>query len=889
MDNSNRDDFSASVNENANAENVKDGEKEVNSIEKTAKEKKNEKREYLRTVRPRTPRADAYGGGAAVSKEKLAIMFAMFAFAFVLLAVVLVITLCVKHKHEYDLTLDYIDGKFCVVGECTSNTCEEVYSETSPADAKIEKIQSTCASEGKIVCSVERFGELLTKEVSLPKTSHKIGGVDVAELMDDNGALTYGLAGVSVDEISECEKTYDGYYTCSECEAKVEAKVFVPHIFEETYALNGDKVEFVRLCTNGVCGEAIVKDITAEVTFKDEKAPTCKKNGSKEYYYDNKTISVPIPTVSGNHIFKGEIYTKFLNADGTIDYSLGGIYPADPTDPEHKKLICGAVIMACFNCIECNKPVNVKASLPEHNYTAQVTKNPSLTEGGEASVKCSNAFCKEEAKAITLEKIVIGNNAVIIEEENESHGGKVEYTYSTEHGEFKAEIAIAKVCREHKYVYTLSHNDGHFLLKTECGNSYCTSEPKVDEVTESVKETGRIPQTCGVGEKITYSYDIGGETVTIVVTNGIGTGEHILNGVVYKTLLNEDGTIDFTTPGIRLPSSSTFKCGQTVDAYFTCSSCGKLREVKTVLPTHNYELASLALAPTWEDTGSAVISCKNSFCSDKNMSVTLPKISVGENSVVLEHGNDVHGGIIGYTYVINDIPLTFNITLEKRECVTHTYVYELEVKEDVVILVTKCDKPWCSEMSKVDVTDTGRVTVSDKDAPTCTKSGTKLYKYVYGDIVAETVVDTNITKSGEHVIAGQIYKSLLNSEGKIFVEIPGVKAFEPYEYGDDNINAYFECEHCGELVLVYAYSLVHFGELKEITRQPSMSTEGEAVFVCGNPNCAGDEFTVTLPAVALGGNATIIAVSNGVHGGVVRYVYNTDFGVKIEIDIELPL
>ena len=440
---------------------------------------------------PRTVRYGSAGAGTVLLKEKIVIITAMASFALMLLGIVLAITFCGKedtgltnHTHKYDIKLEKIGDTFYITGECTAANCDNPgYTEIDPKDVTVtEERKATCKAGGQLVYSVERFGMKLTKTVYTEKENHKLGGVDVKTLMDDNGALIYDSDNKQMSltrPADMCGQILEGSYTCSACEDKVFVKkMLIPHDSDGTWSIvvgseptctengieaeyckycdkmmnqrnvpatghnfrysltvEGDKVSLVKTCANVGCYDKEITDVTSEAKIVEETEPTCSKAGAVVYGYSKGGIEVTAKVETapalGNHILNGTDYRELMDENGNIDFTIPGVKPFSGGTQG-----CGSVIDAYFVCANCKELKDIKAVLPSHSYELEeVIKEPTLAESGEAKLVCQNSFCNKDSElTVTLGKIVIGENAEIVEEASDIHGGVVKYTYTTELG-----------------------------------------------------------------------------------------------------------------------------------------------------------------------------------------------------------------------------------------------------------------------------------------------------------------------------------------------------------------------------------------------------------------------------------------------------------------------
>ena len=441
------------------------------------------------TKQPASPKWFKGGSAVVLTKEKLTIVFSMVALGLLLFGTVLLIAFCgkdnlISHNHDYNLKLELVDGEFRISGTCTAENCDSPeYTEANVTDTTIiETVSPTCSANGKVTYSVERFGKTITYSSSTNKINHSLNGVDVATLMNENGALMYGTANVVTAPgivVNECNITVDGHYTCSSCENIITAKIFVPHVAADTWQMlpeneptctesgkeelcckfckiimdertvdkrghnlkytltteDGESFSLTSSCNNFGCKLKDSKDVTANVVFAGETEASCSEPGKLIYTYSNDGIFaetfVATEASTGNHILNGEVYTHFLDKDGLIPYDTDGI-SFSAFGSKH----CGQQMDCHFVCEEenCRALVQLKTKMPDHSYEIIQIYKPSLIQDGLAEIKCSNPWCKNAVEEVILPKVEIGKNASIIPTDTTEDTLKVLYIYITKFG-----------------------------------------------------------------------------------------------------------------------------------------------------------------------------------------------------------------------------------------------------------------------------------------------------------------------------------------------------------------------------------------------------------------------------------------------------------------------
>lgn len=134
-----------------------------------------------------------------------------------------------------------------------------------------------------------------------------------------------------------------------------------------------------------------------------------------------------------------------------------------------------------------------------------------------------------------------------------------------------------------------------------------------------------------------------------------------------------------------------------------------------------------------------------------------------------------------------------------------------------------CGDILCGEREiRIDNVDAKQTSVS------CT---TKTYSYTIGGATLDCVVSA----PGNHKLNGQSVDKLLNPDGSINYDVPGVKKFSNVKYVcNGTVAGYYECEDCKETVQVQVYRPHVPGEETIITVFPTCDTTGKQAVVCDN-------------------------------------------------------
>ena len=439
---------------------------------------------------PRLPRSEtrvnaAKANAAVSSKDKLAVIIAMGALALILISVVMLITFCggaSGHEHEYTYALEKNGDSFTLVGECTVDGCANPnYTEKNLKNVALtEELDATCLQGGKKVYSYEKNGvAYVYEEITGEAKSHTINGVSIDELRNEDGSLDYDPAYIVpyADTKITCGVTVDGIFTCPDCGTNVPTKIRIDctpvsewravYGKEATCVSAGKEALLCKYCNKAIetrDAKALGHDITYVLRRRDNKflvvgicsrcieggteqqvMPTdsalkikevvpanCANPATTTYTYtmaDGKVLETSVETGSalGKCTVGGKEYTASTEA---LAYNTPGLF-IYPNQGEND-MSCGGEVQGYFVCEVCGKPTPpVKVKMPGEHTLGKVEPDsfPNKTQGGNVKVICK--LCGKTYKVISIEPIpenLIGSSYTLLEEANETHGGKYKYS-----------------------------------------------------------------------------------------------------------------------------------------------------------------------------------------------------------------------------------------------------------------------------------------------------------------------------------------------------------------------------------------------------------------------------------------------------------------------------
>ena len=393
---------------------------------------------------------------------------------------------------------------------------------------------------------------------------------------------------------------------------------------------------------------------------------------------------------------------------------------------------------------------------------------------------------------------------------------------------------------KHKHVYDcyLEKVDTGFNLVGKC-NVFGCQDPHylVKGVNPAVESTTEA--TCGVDGEIVYVYTEKGNTGRYIEKIK-ATGNHYFNGTLTEELLNEDGALDSSLPGVKPTMEIAYVCGDIIDGFYQCSSCN----IPVLVPIYRDHIGvnTTVSFPDCENHGEVQQICK--YCS----------VEIGD-------------------------PIA-------TEPLGHAYVFEIQQKGGKSNLVGTCQRANCQNPDYLEENVTDLKEIS-KTESTCASLGVTVYQYVNKN--GETV-QISIVSDGKpnHVICGVDATTLADENGYYDYKQEGIKMFagRVAECGKLT-NAYYICEECSQTVLVKVTKPGHTMKLDYSTvKNPTALTTGSIAYRCHNDDCTAS-LTIQLPVINLDKNAEIIDDATATTDAIVKYTYDTEFGETVELQLSL--
>ena len=451
---------------------------------------------------PRLPRSETRANAPKVksvvsNKDKLSVIIAMGALALVLISVVMLITFCggaSGHKHEYTYTLDKVGESFVLRGKCTVDGCVTPdFTDKNLQNVTLtEEIEATCLVGGKKVYSYEKNGvAYVYEEITGDAKSHTINGVNIDDLRNEDGALTYMPPYVTLfagDEVT-CGLLTDGSYRCSVCGDVGSSKVYVDHASDGVWkqdlnkapscteagievltckycdeqlekreaaayghkyssSLNevagkNDRFTLITKCLDGKCTyfkEEVVykKDMDIKVEEANCARPTTEICGYTTFYGEFVWINIETGKAVGEHMLDGKPISSYdPDRDGEFEYGVSASIKLSGSSGKE----CGKICTGYFECESCEGVVRVDIKLPAHRCASQpvVIENPTASKHGKATATCGNSWCKESEVVFLLD---------LVNEGNTSKNPDGTYNYSTKIGSYIVTIEKLKVAGE---------------------------------------------------------------------------------------------------------------------------------------------------------------------------------------------------------------------------------------------------------------------------------------------------------------------------------------------------------------------------------------------------------------------------------------------------------
>ncbi len=397
---------------------------------------------------------------------------------------------------------------------------------------------------------------------------------------------------------------------------------------------------------------------------------------------------------------------------------------------------------------------------------------------------------------------------------------------------------------KHSYICTLEMVDGKFTYARSCTVKDCDQpyyeEKDVNATVESVTDA-----TCGKKGEIVYVYSYQGSEARYIEYTPI-TGKHTLNGKPIEELLNEDGSIDESVPGVSLRNDIVIErvCGETEKGHYQCESCGELVLMDVVLGHRGRN--EVIMSASCLATGSQQLVCMD--CGEE----------LADPTEIAPLG--------------------------------HNYSFTLQQTGSVNNLVGECTRSDCPDPDYFEANVSGLEVVGTTQA-TCAKPATTTYKYKNEN---GQTIEVTVEIPGErpnHTLNGVDYTTLANEDGTFNHTISGIEFHLGHSICDDpkseQLNGSFECEVCSQRKQVRIATVGHKNVLDYSTvNKPSFTSDGHIDFKCTNDSC-NVFLRFRLPAVVIGKNAEIISQNTANNTVTVKYTHDADFSQKVELTITI--
>lgn len=190
------------------------------------------------------------------------------------------------------------------------------------------------------------------------------------------------------------------------------------HKYEYRPEKVGDSFNLYANCVAEGCDNPEIYLENIEVTEESRKAPTCLAEGEIVYVYNHEqdVVRFAVYTDKIGHVSQG----VEIDIEQTVDAAK---VPGIITDVQ-----CGKSGSGSFVCDNCAKEFTVSVKKPAHKFIVDYENAviPTRTENGSITFWCENNGCPIE-DTVTLPKLVYGQNAFPILDENGNSTGYVTY------------------------------------------------------------------------------------------------------------------------------------------------------------------------------------------------------------------------------------------------------------------------------------------------------------------------------------------------------------------------------------------------------------------------------------------------------------------------------
>ena len=475
------------------------------------------------------------------------------------------------HAYVWELTAKADYTVFTLVGTCKTPNCGDDASLPNVTVKTDFDLAPTCLNAGKTVYSYDYKGETYSlTRVYEPTRLHKIGGVDIADCMDENGRFSLAIDGVYffgyASEL-DCMETAKGYYVCSACEHNISADVYKPHswlaweeITPSTCIVEGDQKRECADCdaidegkipvtshpfayalhydaaddTFYLIGQCQTEGCNAIDDTKKDVAVTHKAlpdSGEIEYTYKDSAIECKLRMDADDakhHACGDYTFHQILDENGKLDYTKWGhldnvlIFNLE-VPSECMREYAGALV-----CDECQVHYSVTLYRGHDFSTWTTTKEPTCDEVGREKSTCAYENCSEISER-DIEML------------------------------------------PHNFIYTLNQGAEHASIDGECAD--CGATTQIEEIL--TEETILTP-TCVEAGKAKCTYEKNGVTYFVYVALAMEEEAHCIGGKDASKFQNPDGSFNSTVDGIHILEGET---GTVCDGGYVCSECHRFVEV----------------------------------------------------------------------------------------------------------------------------------------------------------------------------------------------------------------------------------------------------------------------------------------------------------------------
>ncbi len=643
-----------------------------------------------------------------------------------------------SYSHTYyaeDATVK--DGVSSVTFKCENEACnDEETIEISISDMTfVELVEDATCNAPK----VERYSYtykgvevIVTTKTDVEDVPHKLNGVFVTELMDENGYLPYNTEGVNLDVVGyfPCGSVGNARFVCEVCEKENKIKVIRDdHKYEflaDKTSLPTDKNEgkaYLK-CTEEDCGQLKIITLPVVVATNDNviSRDQDKEEQTVKYTYVSGdygfVIEEEITIPWNNHRFEftedcvvrptfdkeGEVTLTCKNSSCSKIISIS--LPKIITEGEDKNttityehLLEKKVYTYLYSLAEYGIEVtfSLESEWIDHNYVYAESETvlPDLEKDGVAYVRCDFEGCPKH-HVITLPKIVLDENATMVSPASEQAAAI--YRYLFENSEYGINIKIdfnvgEPLSHDYKYDIVLNVLTGKFDFVGKCNQLGC-EQPEIREESIEV-EMEDHSATC--------------------TTDGILIIRYFKDGVEYKKTM-PNGT----------------KMG------------------------HNY-VESDKIDPTFARDGSVNLVCSNEGCGE-SIPLILPQMDFRENIEIIADVTELSAAIAKYTYVNEEYNYTLIIEFTIGSPLKHEYTYTIQPNEETggYDLVGVCNQPECQAPT---VREENIDAIIEEHISDCTTDGYIYVKYEKDGITYELTLPTQAQSGHKYEVDVPVSKS----------------------------------------------------------------------------------------------------------------------------------